>query len=369
MSFIKNNTFVKHAGTWLLLSGLTFACILMLHYLHVPASPLVGAMVAAIIIAAACKIPVMVPSGIFQSAQSVLGCMIAQIFTLTVLQSILSNWLTILICVFLMLLCSFFMGYFLSVKKVLPGTTAVWGSWPGGAMTMVILSETYGADMRLVAFMQYMRVVIVALTASVVTRLFGVDIPLQTHSFVQSLFSYGVDTKLFLLTLLFAAVCVFIARRLRLPAGSLLLPMFLGAVLINTGLLKIALPQCLLTLVYVIVGWSIGLRFTRETIKHAFKAFPKVLASILILILLCAGVSVVLVLTAGMDPLTAYLAVSPGGADSIAIIAASVQGLDMAFIMSVQVMRFVIILIIGPYTAKRLTLYLNKKTENSASSS
>ena len=368
MSSAKNNIYLKQAEEWFFLSVLTAVCVSVLHYGRVPASPLAGAMIAAIIAAASGKMPAKVHSAVFQSAQSVLGCMIARIFTLTVLQSILKNWLTVFICVFFMLLCSFVMGYFLSVKKVLPGTSAVWGAWPGGAMTMVILSENYGADMRLVAFMQYMRVVIVALTASMVTRFFGADIGANPHFSFRSLFSHEAETEFFILTLIFAAVCVLSARKFRIPAGSLLLPMFSGAVLINTGILEISLPQWMLTAVYVIIGWSIGLRFDKETLKHAFKAFPKVLASIFILIILCAAASFVLVRVSGIDPLTAYLAVSPGGADSIAIIASSVQGLNKAFIMSVQVMRFVVILMIGPYTAKRLTLYLNKKRETELSS-
>ena len=41
---------------------------------------------------------------------------------------------------------------------MLPGTTAVWGSSPGAATAMVLMAEAFGADARLVAFMQYLRV-------------------------------------------------------------------------------------------------------------------------------------------------------------------------------------------------------------------
>jgi uncharacterized membrane protein AbrB (regulator of aidB expression) len=42
------------------------------------------------------------------------------------------------------------------------------GLGPGGASAMLILAEAQGADVRLVAFMQYLRVVCVSLTASLV---------------------------------------------------------------------------------------------------------------------------------------------------------------------------------------------------------
>jgi uncharacterized membrane protein AbrB (regulator of aidB expression) len=65
------------------------------------------------------------------------------------------------------------LGLVLTRMRVLPGSTALWGSFPGGATVMVLLSGSFGADMRLVAVMQYMRVVLVAVTASVVGCFFG----------------------------------------------------------------------------------------------------------------------------------------------------------------------------------------------------
>ena len=43
-------------------------------------------------------------------------------------------------------------------------------------------------------------------------------------------------------------------------------------------------------------------------------------------------------MVAGVDPLTAYLATSPGGSDSIAIIAASTN-VDVSFVMAMQTVR------------------------------
>jgi uncharacterized protein len=57
-------------------------------------------------------------------------------------------------------------------------------------------------------------------------------------------------------------------------------------------------------------------------------------------------------------PLTAYLATSPGGMDAVAIIAAS-SNVDIAFVMALQTLRFMIVLIAGPplarFIAQRMT--------------
>lgn len=53
----------------------------------------------------------------------------------------------------------------------------------------------------------------------------------------------------------------------------------------------------------------------------------------------------------GTDFLTSFLATSPGGADTIAIIASSTK-VDASFVMAMQVARLVTILIVGPRIAR-----------------
>ena len=52
-----------------------------------------------------------------------------------------------------------------------------------------------------------------------------------------------------------------------------------------------------------------------------------------------------------VDPLTAYLATSPGGLDSVAVIAAS-SNVDISFVMALQTSRLIIITLIGPAIAR-----------------
>jgi uncharacterized membrane protein AbrB (regulator of aidB expression) len=55
-----------------------------------------------------------------------------------------------------------------------------------------------------------------------------------------------------------------------------------------------------------------------------------------------------------VDPLTAYLATSPGGVDSVAIIAAG-SNVNLPFVMAMQTARFLVILSIGPSLARFMT--------------
>jgi uncharacterized protein len=129
-------------------------------------------------------------------------------------------------------------------------------------------------------------------------------------------------------------------------------PLFAGAALTASHAVAITLPPWLLAGCYALVGWSIGLRFTREIVVYAARHLPIIIASIFTLILMCGGLAYALHRVAGTDPLTAYLATSPGGADSVAIIAASSSKVDMSFVMAMQVGRLILVILIGPGLAR-----------------
>ncbi len=74
--------------------------------------------------------------------------------------------------------------------------------------------------------------------------------------------------------------------------------------------------------------------------------------SIIALMTFCGGLAWVLAHELGIDPLTAYLATSPGGMDSVAIIAAASDTVDISFVMALQTARFLFVLVLGPPIAR-----------------
>jgi uncharacterized protein len=320
---------------------------LFLEQLHLPASLLLGPMAAAIVFAAL-QTRIRIPFVLFTCGQAIVGCMIAQSITGSIVRDMAANWEVFLGAVVAVIAISNGLGWMLARLGVLPGSTAIWGSAPGGATAMVLMSEAFGADMRLVAFMQYLRVVCVAVVATIVARVFTGG----GHGAVAENWFPHLLPVPFVETLALAAFGVVLSRKLRIPAGPLLVPLFLGATLHGVGAMTIELPPWLLAVSYALVGWTIGLRFTRPILVHAAKAFPRVAASILYLITLCGGLAALMVKTMHINPLTAYLAMSPGGLDSVAIIAASSPAVNMPFVMAMQTARFLIVLFAGPPIAR-----------------
>jgi uncharacterized protein len=222
--------------------------------------------------------------------------------------------------------------------------------FPGGATVMVVLSGSFGADMRLVAVMQYLRVVVAAAAASIVARAAGLSggAAQSTPWLAPALsLSFAVLVAIILFTGL-----VVPRLQVRVPAGSLLVPMVVATVLQDVGLLRVELPRLLLVASYIVVGWAVGLRFTRASLARARSSLSQIALSIVALVAACAGIAWALARVAHIDLLTAYLATSPGGADSIAIIAAGTP-IDVAFVMATQMARVVSVLVLGPQLAKR----------------
>jgi len=143
-----------------------------------------------------------------------------------------------------------------------------------------------------------------------------------------------------------------ISRALRFPTAAMLLPLVLGVLLQYAGWITIELPPLLLALAYTLIGWSIGLRYTPATLLHAWRALPRVLMSIAVLVALGMLLATALALVGGFDPLTAYLATSPGGADSVAIIAAHAATVDAGFVMAMQLCRFILVFLLGPRVSR-----------------
>ena len=318
----------------------------LLETVGLPAALLLGPMIAGIVLATnggsirAPRLPAL-------AAQAIVGCMVARAITGDIVFAFLKDWPLFLGVVLAMVATSSLLGWAIGRFEVLPGTTAVWGTTPGAASAMMVLAGAFGADARLVAFMQYVRVVCVAGLASVVGRIWvGPAAAAAPHV----VWFPAIPWPDFAATLAVAATGV-AAGWLGLPAGALLIPMVGGALIEGTGLAHLTLPPWLLALSYAFLGWSVGLGFTRAILAHARRALPQVLLATFAIIAVSGGLAVVLVRAAGIDPLTAYLATSPGGMDTVAIIAGS-SAVDISFVMALQTLRLVIVLFAGPPLAR-----------------
>lgn len=338
---------------WLVLIILSLVAVSVLELIHLPAALLLGPMFVAIFFAVAKKM-VSLHRTLFRAAQAVVGAMIARAMPIDVFKEMQHTWPLFIMTVFSVIAISTLLGALLAKFKILPGTTALWGSSPGGATAMTLMAGNFGADVRLVAFMQYLRVLLVTLLATIVSHYLAPES--EATSAVTQL-EQPIAWGAFIITLGLILTALLLSKVISFPAAPLLISMILCNLAMNVGGLTIELPLPLLAISYAMIGWSIGARFTKDILRYAFHALPAILFSVLLLIGICGIFAWMLVEYAGIDPLSAYLATSPGGADSVAIIASSVS-VNQPFVMSMQTGRFIAVLCLGPALSRLVARWL-----------
>jgi len=327
---------------WIALVILTVGCSVMLKQAGAPAALLLGPLAVGMLFGlsgARTRLPVAVRA----SGQAVIGCIIATAIGGSVGAQLLASTPVLIVSGGMILALSMGLAATLAWARWFDGPTAVWGLAPGAAAAMVSLAESYGANSQVSALMQYTRILFAAGSAILVSHLIA-PAP-ATHVDID--WFPPVSLRGITDTLVLAATGFIVARLTGFRPAVFLVPGLAGAALVAAGWVEPALPPTLVLPAYAVVGLSIGLSFTRPTLAACFRQLHRIVASALLLIALCALAGVVMSAGFGIDPLTAYLATSPGGVDAVLIVASS-HHLDLSFVLAAQMSRLLITLLVGP---------------------
>jgi membrane AbrB-like protein len=283
---------------------------------------------------------------------AVVGGMLAATFSPSVVPLLAGHWLPVTLVVGGTLFLSLGAGLLLSVLVRIDRKTAALGALPGAASGMLAMSDPLGADARLVALMQYTRVVVVVVTATLVGRLVAGAAPQQISDQGLQAAPGGVDLLVqetvptYAVTVLVAVLGAWAGTRLRLPAGALLGPLILGVALAELGIVRLAWPPGVPQGAYLILGLWVGLLFDGASVRRAGRLFPFVLASAVGLVLACAALGWTLAALTGLDGMTAYLATTPGGIESVAVVALGTEA-DAPLVLAVQMLRLLAVVFAG----------------------
>jgi membrane AbrB-like protein len=213
------------------------------------------------------------------------------------------------------------------------------------------MADDLGGDDRLVAFMQYLRVLVVTLlTPLLVPLAFGVH---ESGSVSGGGPLLGTPEG-WLLTVGASVAGAVIGARLRLPAPTLLGPLILTAILELSGALgHTHVPPLARETAFALIGLYIGLGFNRDTVRTIRRVLLPVLAAIAALLLACFGLAALLTLTANVHLLDAYLATTPGGLYAVLPIAYG-SGADATFVLAVQGLRLFAMILAAPAVVRWL---------------
>jgi uncharacterized protein len=328
----------------------TFAVGFLLGLAGVPSPYLFGALVVGLVVALRRPGLLAVPPAAFRAAQAFTGVALGAYLKSDALEAAADAWVAVTLVSIATLVLSLVCGVALARFTTLDRPTAALGMVAGGASGIVGMAAELRADDRLVAFMQYLRVLVVVIATPLLMAL-----AFPGHHAGSPDGGAGLlgDAEGWLLSVVLAPLGVLVARYTRLPAGSLLGPMLVaGAV----GLLLpdgFSVPPLLRETAFAGIGLQVGLRFTLSTVREVGTLLVPVLLCIAGLMVACFGLALVLDLATSATLLDAYLATTPGGLYAV-LAAAFGSGADTTFVLAVQTLRVLVMVLLAPAVVRVL---------------
>ncbi|SFB20253.1 MULTISPECIES: AbrB family transcriptional regulator [unclassified Bacillus (in: firmicutes)] len=153
----------------------------------------------------------------------------------------------------------------------------------------------------------------------------------------------------FIVTMVIAAVGGFVFNVLHIPMPWLLGP--LTGVVLGTKFLPIELywPVALRDISMIIIGYTIGLSFTRTALTQIYEQLPSIVLMTILLLLLCALIALLISKMSGIDYPTILTGSIPGGLSQMVTLAEEMKTIDLSVVMYLQISRVMMIIFLVPF--------------------
>lgn len=338
------------AARWLLVCAAVVALAAAFARAGLPSPYLLAAFAVGIAHALLARPGLTVPGRAAVAAQGVIGVTAGSYLRRSTVASVGAHVVPIVAVSALTVALSVLAGLALARFARVDRATASFGMIAGGAAGIIALSRELGADERLVAVMQYVRVLmIVAVTPAVAIGVFGMSRAARGTAGGPLWSGPGV-----LYVAVVVAAGLALARLVRLPGGPILGPMLLAAAvsLVHRPLVA-PVPVVVADAAIAAIGLDVGLRFTARALREAGQLLPRSIGVIAAMLFVSAGFGAGLAAAAHVSMLDGYLATTPGGLT--AVIALTVgSDANTTFVVSVQVLRTFLMLAAAPSIARWL---------------
>jgi uncharacterized protein len=156
------------------------------------------------------------------------------------------------------------------------------------------------------------------------------------------------------LLLLLAVIGWLAGTRTRIPAGAFLVPTVLYFLLGLRDIHPGGWPWPILATAYAVMGLQIGGRFHPQTIVMIRRVILPVVGTTLLLLVGSVVLAFFISRLMHLDFISAYLAATPGGLDSVAAVATDLH-VDTTIVVSMHLVRLLCVLLFGPWLVRLCT--------------
>jgi membrane AbrB-like protein len=338
-----------------LLAGLAGLCLL--RFFNIPGGSFMGAVIGAAAVRLAYQKTKRPPKRLQFFARLIMGLVIGIPVNRQTLETASTAVFPIALMIIGLIALCFFSAWLASRISGLDFTTALCGSSPGAASTMVILSDDLGGQSPIVTVLHTIRILLIAILMPIGVGIFqpaGAEIAgaaLMTQPVMQAAGLEHYAKLAFLVACGIPAAHFF--RRWRVPAAEIIAGILIAAVC-NPLFLHIEKAPILWQLLSVwILAVNMGTQLTREALRDIRRYL--VVCGVLTLLLLTVGflLGCLLYATTSLDIVTSLLGSCPGGMDAMILLAGDMRA-NAPLVAVMHTIRQILIMFTMPFFIRRL---------------
>jgi len=291
----------------------------------------------------------LMPTWLMRTIFVLVGISLGAVVTPATLQGMANYPLSIVVLIVAMAFVAVAGAYYLQKVHGWDRMSAYLAAAPGGMSQVIALAAEVGADLRAIAIVQTMRVVIVAVGLPAALALFGL-VHTGSPSSVGGPFVASQLGELALLIGTSGAVAA-LAHYVRFPGGLLFGAMVTSAIWHGTGLIHAVMPWSAVNTAQIALGAVTGSRFAntpfRLLMRFVTAAFGSFAVSLAIAAIFAAG----LVVMVPVPLAEVMIAFAPGSVDAMMLLALALS-LDPVYVGAHHLTRILLVSVAMPLFAR-----------------
>ncbi len=305
--------------------------------------------------------PMYVPLRLNRVIFVLIGISLGAVVTPETLRGVATYPLSVVVLLAAMAVVSYVGGEYLRRVHGWDRVSAYLGAAPGGLSQCVAVGTELDADVRGIAIVQTVRVVIIAVGLPAGLTILGLVRPSSRG--VGGDFSFATLDELLILIAVSTAVAA-VAYRIRFPGGLLFGAMLSSAILHGTGWIHAVMPWWAANTAMIALGGVTGSRFANTPIRLLLRFTGAALGSFAVAVGIAGAFAVILVMALSLRIADVLIAYAPGSVDAMMLLALALNT-DPVYVGAHHLARIFFVSLTMPLIAKHAARLDHKVVDES----
>jgi uncharacterized protein len=303
--------------------------------------------------------PMLIPTLLMRAIFVLIGISLGAVVTPETLHGMATYPLSIAVLLLAMAIISIGGAGYLRLIHRWGEVDAYLAAAPGGMSQVLALGAELGGDLRAIAIVQSIRVVVIAVGLPAGLSLLG----LVGHAAPRTtgVLTLAVLDELAILVAV-STLAALVAHRVRFPGGLLFGAMLTSAVLHGGGLIHAVMPWWVANTAMVAMGAITGSRFANTPPRLLLNFVGAAFGSFVVAVAIAAGFAAVLISVLSLRAAEVMIAFAPGSVDAMMLLALALN-LDPVYVGAHHLTRIFFVSLTMPLMARRSARSLNVRSE------